>query len=221
MSFWDMFKPKQPTRQPLPEIKLAHKPGTFYYLRARNLYSGFDDILCFEDEPSRTHYMEYGTMSTPNPSDWYFDCWEETAEERAQQSLTDQRNTLLQSFETDKRALEHRLRAALQKYNECKADKERIAIELQQATYDYKEYKHKFEQLQSAPAPTPASTTDTKTILQAIQKDLHTILCKANPELLEQYASEYEQELSKLGKQATPLQRGLTLAIIARQLNNI
>ena len=215
MGFFDRFKPQHPQRAPLPELKLAHKPGTLYYLRARNLYSGFDDILCFEDESSRQHYQQYATMGTPNPSDWYFTCWEESADERAQSALADQRKALLESFTEDKRVLEHRLRAALQKYNECKADKERIAIELQQATYDYKEYKHKFEQLQSAPAP------DVKAILQAIQKDLHTILCKASPELLEQYASEYQSELDKLGKHATPLQRGLTLAIIARQLNNI
>ena len=242
MSFWDRFKPSAPTRQPLPEIKLAHKPGTLYYLRARNLYSGFDDVLCFEDETSRQHYMDYGRMSTPNPSDWYFTYWEETADERAQAGLADQRKALLASFETDRRNLQHRLQQTLQKYNDSKDSIAQLQKQVESLTYDYKEYKYKYEQTQDwqskynaladkynfivnliehkrkAPAtPTP----DTKKILQAIQKDLHTILCKANPEVLEQYAQEYRQELDKLGKHATPLQRGLTLAIIARHINNI
>ena len=217
MSIFDIFRKQAPQREPLPELKLAHKPGTLYYLRARNLYSGFDDVLCFEDEPSRQHYMDYGTMSTPNPSDWYFDCWEETAEERAQKSLTDQRNTLLQSFETDKRALEHRLRAALQKYNDCKADKERLSAELQQATYDCNEYKYKLEQEKQAPSSAP----DAKAILCDIANQTQSILTCMDSSKLDRIASKHKEQLAKLDKLRMPLQGKLVLALIEHEINKL
>lgn len=238
MGFFDRFKAPAPTRQPLPEIKTAPPDGTKYFLRARNTKSGFDDILVFDSEIMRHRYIGTARESTPYPSDWYFTEYETTAEERLQSELENQRKALEASYKKDIAKLEYKIRGLqsdcrnlqaktsggsyLQKYNnelhansiikrDLQAERQKNAelLALIEAARQRKQAEQK------APAP------DKKPILQAIQKDLHTILCKASPELLEQYASEYEQELNKLGKYATPLQRGLTLAIIARQINNI
>ena len=233
MSFWDMFKPTPTPTTPtvqrpagaqnLPPIELAHKPGTLYYLRARNIYNGFDETLCFDSEIMRDRYISYARVSTGVVRDWYFDTWKVSAEERLQESLTNQREALKASYEKDIQNLQYKVKSLQADCNSLKSDAAGYKQDYLQEYHKYNELirlieKVKAEKEKQAPA---APASDTKSILQAIQKDLHTILCKASPELLEQYASEYQSELDKLGKHATPLQRGLTLAIIARQLNNI
>ena len=241
MGFFDRFKPQHPQRAPLPELKLAHKPGTLYYLRARNLYSGFDDVLCFEDESSRTHYIEYGRMSTPRPSDWYFTCWEESADERAQSALADQRKALLESFTEDKRVLEHRLRAALQKYNDSKDSIAQLQKQVESLTYDYKEYKYKYEQVQdweskyndiasrynfiidaiNAKRKAPAAPVNTKSILQDIANQSKDILTCIDSSKLDRIASKHKEQLAKLDKLRMPLQGKLVLALIEHEINKI
>lgn len=93
--FSDIFHAATPARQPLAPITMTKPDGTRYYLRARNIKSNFDDILCFDDDTNRRRYMAYARQSVPTPSSWYFDAWEESAEERLQKALDAQRNALL------------------------------------------------------------------------------------------------------------------------------
>lgn len=91
--FSDIFHATKPPRQPLAPITMTKTDGTRYYLRARNIRSRFDDVLCFDDDINRRRYMSYARQSVPTP--WYFDTWEESAEERLQSALDAQRKALL------------------------------------------------------------------------------------------------------------------------------
>lgn len=93
--FSDIFHATKPPRQPLAPITMTKPDGMRYYLRARNIKSRFDDVLCFDDDTNRHQYMTYARQSVPTPSSWYFDTWEESAEERLQSALDAQRKTLL------------------------------------------------------------------------------------------------------------------------------
>ena len=93
--FSDIFHAARPARQPLAPITMTKPDGTRYYLRARNIKSRFDDVLCFDDDTNRRRYMSYARQSVPTPSSWYFDTWEESAEERLQSALDAQRRALL------------------------------------------------------------------------------------------------------------------------------
>jgi hypothetical protein len=91
-------------------ITIARKPGTLYYLRARNVKSGFDDVLCFESDIMRRRYIGTARESTPYPADWYFNEWETSAEERLQQELENQRQALEKSYKQDIAKLEYKIR---------------------------------------------------------------------------------------------------------------
>lgn len=93
--FSDIFHAATPARQPLAPIVMTKPDGTRYYLRARNIKNRFDDTLCFDDDTNRRRYMAYARQSVPTPSSWYFDLWEESAEERLQKALDAQRKALL------------------------------------------------------------------------------------------------------------------------------
>jgi hypothetical protein len=91
-------------------IKTATKPGTLYYLRARNIKSGFDDILVFESEIMRRRYIGTARESTPTPNDWYFTEYETTAENRLQAELENQRKALTDSYAKQIAQLEYKIR---------------------------------------------------------------------------------------------------------------
>jgi hypothetical protein len=91
-------------------IRTAPKPGTLYYLRARNIKSGFDDILVFDSELMRRRYIGTARESTPTPGDWYFSEYETTAESRLQQELENQRKALEASYKKDIAKLEYKIR---------------------------------------------------------------------------------------------------------------
>ena len=93
--FSDIFHAARPARKPLAPIAMTNPDGKRYYLRARNIKSHFDDVLCFDDDINRRRYMSYARQSVPVASSWYFDLWEESAEERLQKALDDQRKELL------------------------------------------------------------------------------------------------------------------------------
>jgi hypothetical protein len=113
MGFFDRFKAPTPTPAPRDDgktITMARKAGTLYYLRARNIKSGFDDILVFESEIMRRRYIGTARESTPYPSDWYFDSWETSAEKRLQAELENQRKALTDSYSKQIAQLEYKIR---------------------------------------------------------------------------------------------------------------
>jgi hypothetical protein len=217
-------------------IKTAPKPGTLYYLRARNIKSGFDDILVFDSEIMRRRYIGTARESTPTPGDWYFDEYETTAEERLQQELENQRKALEASYKKDIAKLEYKIRGLqsdcrnlqaktsggsyLQKYNnelhansilrrDLQAEKQKTA-ELLALIQQVKERKE-------AEAPAPAQTKSAAAILQELQADIKIIMSTRNTDKLDEYAAEYQQELASVPKRI-PLQGRLVLAMIERQI---
>jgi len=90
-------------------IQMAHKAGTLYYLRARNIHSGFEDILCFNDDINRRRYIATARESTPRPKDWYFDEWEISAEARLQEELEKQRIAITKSYEREINNLKYKI----------------------------------------------------------------------------------------------------------------
>ena len=114
MSFWDRFKPSAPTPTQGADdgktITMASKPGMLYFLRARNIKSGFDDVLCFDNEIMRRRYIGTARESTPYPADWYFNEWETTAESRLQEELENQRQALTDSYKKQIAQLEYKIR---------------------------------------------------------------------------------------------------------------
>ena len=199
MSFWDMFKPKQPTRQPLPEIKLHHTDGTIYFLRARNTYTGFDDVLQFDEPIHRQHYIELARTSTPCPNDWYFDQWETTKESRLQESLEAQRTALEQSYITDINALKFQLSKINGKYKELQEQFERV------------------KQEQSAPTPAPPAQ-DTRADLIDLQKQFVHVLTCIDTSKLDSIKQQYERELKQVSARM-PLQGKLVMAMLQRYIN--
>jgi hypothetical protein len=115
MGVFDFLRPAAPAPASAGDdskvIKTAIKPGTLYYLRARNIKSGFDDILCFDNEIMRRRYIGTARESTPTPGDWYFTEYETTAEERLQQELEKQRQALEKSYKKDIAKLEYKIRS--------------------------------------------------------------------------------------------------------------
>ncbi len=91
-------------------IKTAPPDGTKYFLRARNVKSGFDDVICFESELMRRRYIGTARESTPTPGDWYFTEYETTAEERLQGDLENQRKALETAYKKDIVKLEYKIR---------------------------------------------------------------------------------------------------------------
>lgn len=113
MSIFDFLKQRPAPTQGADDgktIKTARKPGTLYYLRARNIKSGFDDIVVFESELMRRRYIGTARESTPYPADWYFNEWETSAEERLQEELENQRKALTDSYAKQIAQLEYKIR---------------------------------------------------------------------------------------------------------------
>lgn len=220
-------------------IRTAPTPGTLYYLRARNIKSGFDDILCFDSEIMRRRYIGTARESTPTPGDWYFDEYETTAEERLQGELEKQRQALTDSYKKDIAKLEYKIRGLqsdcrnlkknlsggsyLQKYNnsqhalgivkrDLQAEKEKTAelLALIEAARQRKQAEQK----------APAQTKSAAAILQELQAGIYKVMASHDSAMLDEYAAEYQQELQQI-KKKIPLQGRLVLAMIARQVNSI
>ncbi len=241
MSFWDRFKPSAPTPagDDSKVIRTAPKPGMLYFLRARNIKSGFDDVLCFDSDIMRRRYIGTARESTPYPSDWYFDNWETSKEERLQEELENQRQALEKSYKQDIAKLEYKIRGLQsdcrnlqaktaggtwqQRYNnELHANsiiKRELAEERQknaELLALIQQAKERKEQEQKAPVQTKSAAA----ILQELQADIYKVMASHDSNLLDEYAAEYQQELATVPKRI-PLQGRLVLAMIARQVNSI
>lgn len=241
MSIFDFLKRPTPTQgaDDGKTIKTAPKPGTLYYLRARNVKSGFDDILVFDSELMRRRYIGTARESTPTPGDWYFSEYETTAESRLQQELEKQRKALEASYKKDIATLEYKIRGLqsdnknlqaktnggsyLQKYNNELHANSIIKRELQEEKQKNAELLALIQQVKErkeAEAPAPAQTKSAAAILQELQADIYKVMASHDSAMLDEYAAEYQQELQQI-KKRIPLQGRLVLAMIARQVNNI
>jgi hypothetical protein len=244
MGFWDRFKPSAPA--PTPQgaddgktIRTARKPGTLYYLRARNIKSGFDDILVFDSELMRRRYIGTARESTPTPGDWYFTEYETTAESRLQQELENQRKALEASYKKDIAKLEYKIRSLqsdcrnlqaktsggsyLQKYNNELHANSIIKRDLQAERQKNAELLALIEaarQRKQAEQKAPAQTKSAAEILQELQADIYKVMASHDSAMLEAYTAEYAEELQQI-KKKIPLQGRLVLAMIARQVNSI
>jgi hypothetical protein len=240
MSFWDRFKPSAPTPTPRDDsktIRTAPKPGTLYYLRARNVKSGFDDILVFDSELMRRRYIGTARESTPTPGDWYFSEYETTAEERLQQELENQREALETAYKKDIAKLEYKIRGLqsdcrnlqaktsggsyLQKYNNELHANSIIKRDLQAERQKNAELLALIEaarQRKQAEQKAPAQTKSAAAILQELQADIERVLSMRNG--LDEYLTEYEQELASITNKI-PLQGRIIIAMIQRQVNSI
>jgi hypothetical protein len=231
---FDFLKPKQTQRKALPEIKTAIPDGTKYYLRARNIKSMFDDTLVFDSERMRQNYIDTAKLSTPYPSDWYFNSWETTAEERLQQELETQRKALQESYKQQIAGLEYKIRLLQQDLHKAQKDagfKVKYETESHARTIEhdnYLYYKSRYDyivslieqtQQRKTAESTPTAPPDITPILTAIQKDIVKIMSTRSDKVLAKYEREYQQELERV-KAGAPLQGKLVMAIIERQLNN-
>jgi hypothetical protein len=240
MGFFDRFKPQVPTpRDDSNAIRTAPKPGTLYYLRARNIKSGFDDILCFDNELMRRRYIGTARESTPTPGDWYFTEYETTAEERLQQELENQRKALEASYKKDIAKLEYKIRSLqsdcrnlqaktsggsyLQKYNnELHANSiiKRELAEERQKNAELLALIEAARQRKQAEQKAPAQTKSAAEILQELQGEIQCVMSTQNSEVLAEYTAEYQQELASVPKRI-PLQGRLVLAMIERQIKGV
>jgi tRNA nucleotidyltransferase/poly(A) polymerase len=241
MGFWDRFKPSAPTPAPTAgdnkTITMARKPGTLYFLRARNIKSGFDDILCFDSEIMRRRYIGTARESTPTPGDWYFDEYETTAESRLQQELENQRKALETSYKKDIAKLEYKIRdlqsdkrnleskltggSYLQKYNNSQHALNIVKRELAEERQKNAELLALIQQVKErkqAEQKAPVQTKSAAAILQELQADIERVLSMRNG--LDEYLTEYEQELASITNKI-PLQGRIIIAMIQRQVNNI
>jgi hypothetical protein len=220
-------------------IKTAPKPGTLYYLRARNIKSGLDDILVFDSELMRRRYIGTARESTPTPGDWYFDEYETTAEERLQQELENQRKALEASYKKDIAKLEYKIRGLQsdcrnlqaktstgtwqEKYNNELHANSIIKRDLQEERQKNVELLALIEaarQRKQAEQKAPAQTKSAAAILQELQADIYKVMASHDSAMLDEYAAEYAAELQQI-KKKIPLQGRLVLAMIARQVNSI
>lgn len=240
MGFFDRFKPQAPTpaagADDSKTIRTAPKPGTLYYLRARNIKSGFDDVLCFDSDIMRRRYIGTARESTPYPSDWYFTEYETTAEERLQSELENQRKALEASYKKDIAKLEYKIRGLqsdcrnlkndlsggsyLQKYNNELHANSILHRDLQAEKQKTAELLALIEEARQRKEQEQKALTQTKTaaeILQELRADIYKIMASHDSNLLDEYAAEYQQELASVPKRI-PLQGRLVLAMIDRQL---
>jgi len=240
MGFFDRFKAPTPTpRDDSNAIKTAPKPGMLYFLRARNIKSGFDDVLCFDSEIMRRRYIGTARESTPTPNDWYFTEYETTAESRLQEELEKQRKALEASYKKDIAKLEYKIRSLqsdcrnlkkdlsggsyLQKYNnELHANSiiKRELAEEKQKNAELLALIQQVKERKQAEQKAPAQAKSAAAILQELQADIKIIMSTHNTEKLDEYAAEYQQELQQI-KKKIPLQGRLVLAMITRQVNSI
>jgi hypothetical protein len=217
-------------------ITMARKPGTLYYLRARNIKSGFDDILVFDSEIMRRRYIGTARESTPTPGDWYFTEYETTAESRLQQELENQRKALEASYKKDIAKLEYKIRSLQsdcrnlqaktnggtwqEKYNNELYANSIIKRDLQAERQKNAELLALIQQVKErkqAEQKAPAQTKSAAAILQELQADIKIIMSTHNTDKLDEYAAEYQQELMSVPKRI-PLQGRLVLAMIERQI---
>jgi hypothetical protein len=244
MSFWDRLKPQAPTPTPTgaddgKTIRTAPKPGTLYFLRARNIKSGFDDVLCFDSDIMRRRYMGTARESTPTPGDWYFDEYETTAENRLQAELENQRKALEKSYKQDIAKLEYKIRGLQsdcrnlqaktstgtwqEKYNNELYANSIIKRDLQEERQKNAELLSLIQQVKErkqAEQKAPAQTKSAAAILQELQADIYKVMASHDSAMLDEYAAEYQQELQQI-KKKIPLQGRLVLAMIQRQVNSI
>lgn len=243
MGFFDRFKPSAPTPTAGADnnkvIRTAPKPGTLYFLRARNIKSGFDDILVFDSELMRRRYIGTARESTPTPGDWYFDEYETTAESRLQAELENQRKALETAYKKDIAKLEYKIRGLqsdkrnlqnslsggsyLQKYNnELHANSiiKRELAEERQKNAELLALIQQAKERKQAEQKAPTQTKSAAAILQELQADIKIIMSTHNTDKLDEYAAEYAAELQQI-KKKIPLQGRLVLAMIARQVNSI
>jgi hypothetical protein len=241
MGFFDRFKPSAPA--PAGDdgkmITMARKPGTLYFLRARNIKSDFDDVLCFDSEIMRRRYIGTARESTPTPGDWYFNEWETSKEERLQAELENQRKALEKSYKQDIAKLEYKIRGLQsdcrnlqaktstgtwqEKYNNELHANSIIKRDLQAERQKNAELLALIEaarQRKQAEQKAPAQTKTAAAILQELQADIKIIMSTRNTDKLDEYAAEYQKELASVPKKI-PLQGRLVLAMIQRQVNNI
>jgi hypothetical protein len=243
MGFWDRFRQQAPTPTPAGDdgktIRTAPKPGTLYYLRARNIKSGFDDILVFDSELMRRRYIGTARESTPYPNDWYFTEYETTAESRLQEELEKQRQALTDSYKKDIAKLEYKIRSLQsdcrnlqaktstgtwqEKYNNELHANSIIKRDLQAERQKNAELlalieaaRQRKEQEQKAPAQTKSAAD----ILKSLQADIYKVMASHDSATLDEYAAEYQQELQQI-KKKIPLQGRLVLAMIARQIKGV
>jgi hypothetical protein len=217
-------------------IKTAPKPGTLYYLRARNVKSGFDDILVFDSEMMRRRYIGTARESTPTPGDWYFSEYETTAESRLQEELEKQRQALEKSYKQDIAKLEYKIRGLQsdcrnlqaktstgtwqEKYNNELYANSIIKRDLQEERQKNAELLALIEatrQRKQAEQKAPAQTKSAAEILQELQSEIQRVMSTQNSEVLAEYTAEYQQELASVPKRI-PLQGRLVLAMIERQI---
>jgi hypothetical protein len=240
MGFWDRFKPQAPTPAAGADdgktITMARKPGTLYYLRARNIKSGFDDILAFDSEIMRRRYIGTARESTPTPNDWYFTEYETTAESRLQAELEKQRQALETSYKKDIAKLEYKIRSL---QSDCRNLQAKTSGGTWQEKYNNELYANSLlrrdlqaekekttellalieaaRQRKQAEQKAPAQTKSAAAILQELQADIKIIMSTRNTDKLDEYAAEYQQELASVPKKI-PLQGRLVLAMIERQI---
>lgn len=220
-------------------IRIAPKPGTLYYLRARNVKSGFDDILVFDSETMRRRYIGTARESTPTPGGWYFSEWETSAEERLQEELENQRKALTDSYTKQITQLEYKIRGLQsdcrnlqtktaggtwqEKYNNELHANSIIKRELQAERQKNAELLALIQQAKErkqAEQKPPVQTKSAADILNALQADIYKVMATHDNTILDRYAAEYQRELQQI-KKKMPLQGRIVLAMIARKVNSI
>jgi hypothetical protein len=192
----------------------------------------FDDTLVFDSERMRQNYIDTAKLSTPCPSDWYFNSWETTAEERLQQALETQRNAIQESYRQQVTGLEYKIRLLQQDLQRAQKDagfKVKYETESHARTIEhdnYLYYKSRYDYIISlieqtrqrkTAEPTPTAPPDITPILTAIQKDIVKVMSTRSDKVLAKYEQEYQQELKRV-KANAPLQGRLVMAIIERQI---
>lgn len=219
-------------------ITTAQKEGTLYYLRVRNVYTNFDETLCFSSDVMRRKYINTAKQSTPFPNDFYFDTWEETAETRLQNALNKQRQELTAQFEKELQNLKYKLHTlqtdkdSLQKSARYKRDFLETAIKLDDTKKDLQKVTSQYEYLAmqyNTLIDLIKSTKDKKENKgKALQEkgrllliDITTILTTVNLPELDQFTQEYKQELKGLKDSDLVLQGKLVIALVSRFVNSI
>ena len=218
-------------------IITATKEGTLYYLRVRNVYTNFDETLCFSNDTMRRKYINTAKQSTPFPNDFYFDTWEETAETRLQSALQKQREELTAQYENDLHNLKYKLRSlqtdkdSLQKSARYKKDFLETAIKLDETKADLQKVISQYEYLtlqHNTLLDLIKSTKEKKQNKEsALQEggrllliDVTTILTSDLSEL-GHFRKEYKRELKGLKDSGLVLQGQLVVALVSRFVDSL
>lgn len=219
-------------------ITTAAKEGTLYYLRVRNVYTNFDETLCFSDDTLRRKYINTAKESTPCPNDFYFDTWEETAETRLQNALQKQREELTAQYEKELNNLKYKLHTlqtdkdSLQKSARYKKDFLETAIklddtkkELQTVTSQYEylvlQYNTLLDLIKSAKDKKGNKQSALQEGGRLLLANITTVLITSNLSELDQFTREYKKELKGLKDSGLVLQGKLVIALVSRFVNSI